>query len=633
MPDRTNVHRPTRAGSVSDQVRLAALLLPAAAVGLVLKAIRLAHLPSATTAWTGGLALMSDLAFAGSWTIGWWAVLTATRGRATRRAVLIAAHLATWLLTVLLVLAHEYWMRTGDILILDRGASAWRSRHALTPLLASQIDRGLVVKLVVVTIVCIVLPLVLVAAGRLLRARTVQPARRNRGRAALGLALALGLFAASSWTLPTASSRFARAPVTNLVVGTWEQRVTLSQVKPPPPTPSAPLTLTGKPDGRNVVLIVLESQRPTSTLPATARRVTPFLDALATRSLTAAQAYPVMPHTSKSLTAIHCGVAPPLDNANSEAGEHGIADRCLPDLLASEGYRTAFFQSATEKFERRRELVNRMGFETFDSADTLPTQGYGRVNYFGYEDDIMLQPSRAWMQGNRDHPFLVSYLTVTAHHDYRQPPGSTPQHFVDDPEMNSYLNGLAYQDRFVRRVVDQVKDLGLYDKTIFVVVGDHGEGFGEHGRRQHDNTMYEEGIRVPLIVHDPLAKTALTVTDPVQQTAILPTVTDILGYRLHGTRPGGSTSLRSTAPRNPVTVSCFEQLRCLARLDGDLKYIYHFNDRRAEVYDLAADPGETRDLQPSADPAWLAAQQSAVLRWRASVEQTYRDLRTSGHPK
>ena len=52
---------------------------------------------------------------------------------------------------------------------------------------------------------------------------------------------------------------------------------------------------------------------------------------------------------------------------------------------------------------------------------------------------------------------------------------------------------MRYLDFFVRNVIDQYKELGLYDDTIFVIYGDHGEGFGEHDLYQHDNTIYQEG--------------------------------------------------------------------------------------------------------------------------------------------
>jgi lipoteichoic acid synthase len=630
---------------VGSSAWLVALLVPTVVLSLVLKIVRLMQAPATGPWWVRPADLVSDLTFGAAWIVGWWALVVAGSGRLTRALVLIAAQLTTWAWSVLLVVHHEYWTRTGITLTLDRLVPTWRARNDLWALLGSQLTGGTLALLAWATSGCTLLPTLLVVLGRAanercggrpIQARAIQvislPAdhRARAYRVVVGLAAALALVGGSTWTLPTTSARFGRAALTDLVAVHWEGRNAFGDVDVPASEPLTPTQIEGISDGRNVVMIVLESQRGTSTLPATERPVTPFLDELSTHSLTAERAYVVTPHTSKSLTAIHCGVAPPLDTANSEADERGIAGPCLPELLVGKGYRTAFFQSATEQFERRRDLAGQLGFQLVESADTLSTEGFEEVNYFGYEDDVMLEPSREWMARNRAHPFLLSYLTVTAHHDYRLPTGIEPQDFVDDPKLNDYLNGLSYQDRFVRRVVDQVKDLGLYEKTVFVVVGDHGEGFGEHGVRQHDNTIYEEGIRVPLIIHDPRAGIGRSISEPVQQTAIMPTVTDLLGYRLHGSRPGGSASLLSTAPRDPVNVTCFDNARCLARLEGDLKYVHHFGDRRDEVFDLATDPSERHNLHRSTDPDWLAQQRAAVLSWRLSVDQIYHDLRTPG---
>ncbi|NHB83872.1 sulfatase-like hydrolase/transferase [Tessaracoccus sp. HDW20] len=70
---------------------------------------------------------------------------------------------------------------------------------------------------------------------------------------------------------------------------------------------------------------------------------------------------------------------------------------------------------------------------------------------------------------------MLGMLTVSGHHDYKLP-GVTPIDFVDNPMLNEYLNGIHYQDQFVSHVIDMFKELGLYENTVFVVTGDHGEG-------------------------------------------------------------------------------------------------------------------------------------------------------------
>ena len=90
----------------------------------------------------------------------------------------------------------------------------------------------------------------------------------------------------------------------------------------------------------------------------------------------------------------------------------------------------------------------------------------------------MLEPSKEWLEENGDEPFLAEYLTGTGHDDYRclsTRYGS--EDFAEDEELNRYLNCLRYQDIFLKNLLDQYKEMGLYEKTIFVIYGDHGEGF------------------------------------------------------------------------------------------------------------------------------------------------------------
>ena len=77
--------------------------------------------------------------------------------------------------------------------------------------------------------------------------------------------------------------------------------------------------------------------------------------------------------------------------------------------------------------------------------------------------------------------------------------------------------------------------MDLYEDTIFVFYGDHGEGFMEHGRTQHDNVIWEEGLKVPLMVHDPQRfQDGRRVDGLANSTDIAPTVVDLLGYEVMG---------------------------------------------------------------------------------------------------
>jgi lipoteichoic acid synthase len=371
------------------------------------------------------------------------------------------------------------------------------------------------------------------------------------------------------------------------------------------------------------VMVLLESTRAESTTPYKKDlNTTPFLDELSEESLMAERAYAVVPHTSKALVASICGVAPPLDTRNTESEPDVIPAQCIPDLLKEQGYRTAFFQSATEKFERRRMLVDNFGYGDFYPVEGMEKEGFEPANYFGYEDDIMLEPSRKWLEENgKEGPFFTTYLTVTAHHNYTVPDRYGKEKFVEDEEINNYLNTVRYQDFFLKNLFEQYKELGLYEDTIFVVFGDHGEGFGEHGPRQHDNVIYNEGLRIPFFIHDPQAPEAGRIEAPVNELDILPTVADMLGYDITGGTYPGSSMLAPPDDR-VLMASCYHENTCLASIRGDEKYIYHYGQRDEEFFDLSEDPHERRNLA-SGHQEEIEGRRSDLLAWESKVEAIY----------
>lgn len=171
------------------------------------------------------------------------------------------------------------------------------------------------------------------------------------------------------------------------------------------------------------------------------------------------------------------------------------------------------------------------------------------------------------------------------------------------------------------KVIDLFKELGLYEDTVFVIVGDHGEGFGEHRVFQHDNTIYEEGARVPMLIHDP-QRAAGVIDGPVSQLAILPTAAGLLGFDVTSPLPL-KPSLLSGEEQGPIPVTCFARGRCAATIDGDMKVIHHFGDRRDEVYNVVDDPYELNDLATSVDGAWVADRVGSTLNWYVEAEAMF----------
>ena len=566
------------------------------------------------------------LGMVGLW-VAFFALLPSGRGRAART---VAFHVVGGAYLVYTVAAYLYSGRTGSQLDAATLLVPFAHPGLVGDLVVRSASPGELALLAVVAAYAALTPLLVrhVAAVRAV------PSGRDRNALAVAGLATLALVAGVATPAALGAGGYARTRGVDLVAGAWAEVREESRVHSatgPERTPATLVRTTAVPSGErppNLVVVVLESLRWSATsLGREDLPTTPFLADLAGRSTVATRAYTTVPHTSKALTSIHCGIEPPLDARLAESEPGRVPSTCLGDLLGEQGYATAFFQAATGGFERRPELVANLGFDEFRGVEDLPLDGFGPANYFGHEDDVLLGPSAGWMrdQDRAGRPFALSLLTVSGHHDYTLPETFETRRFAEDDELNRYLNTAAYADRFVERLFDRIDDLGLADDTVVALVGDHGEGFGEHGLRQHDNTIYEEGVHVPLLVHDPADPRARTVDVPVSTASTLPTVLDALGWAPVGGTPVPAP-LRD-AQAQPVYVSCQSANRCLSRIDGTAKYVHHFGHRPDELFDLAADPLEQDNLLGRLSRQEVAGLREDVLRWRADVRTAWAPAR------
>ncbi len=391
--------------------------------------------------------------------------------------------------------------------------------------------------------------------------------------------------------------------------------------------PAVGLLPTASKSKRNVVLILLESTRADSTTPYNKDLLTTsFMDELAERSLLVENAYAIVQHTHNALAGTMCGFEPPIGPAGTEllSVPGSLPSPCLPHLLEDHGYNTVFFMSHYKGYENSEQIMENLGFDTFYSNENMNLEGFERTNYFGHEDEVMLEPSRQWLEEHRGKPFLATYLTSAPHHDYWAPSKRYGRvEFSKDDLFNRYLNSVRNQDFFLKHLFNLYKELGLYEDTVFIVLGDHGEGFGEHGLFARD-VMYEEGVRIPLLIHDPKQfKNGSRIDGPASQLDILPTVADLLDYKLEGRLYSGRSLLKPIPDDRVVMIGCWREKVCLASISGTLKYIHYFDDRPDEIFDLATDPGERNNLAGQWSPEEVNKLRSQLLQWRTKVRSMY----------
>jgi arylsulfatase A-like enzyme len=628
--------------SRKDWVYLLSLLIPFVVYDLALKASDIASLPGGF-----GLAQMVDLMgsnafFDLGYALLWVGIFIAVRGRRLLRgAVVVLFQVTMVLVAVVNTFAHQYYQETGTTLDYDIIAVVVPNLGEVLPILTGGVPLSAWAILFAALLYTVLGPWLATRAARRwwggcgVSPRPRMPMISFLGSIGVGL-VAFALFGSLSLLVgasPAAISKsFAKDPFVNLMV-TGAEEATVEEYPVPAVEHSAAhvsLTQTPQTQKHNVVLIHLESTRAGATTPYNENlETTPFLNELAKESLFAERAYTTVPHTSKATTSVTCGIFPHLVTSMSEALPGGIPAPCLAGLLKEQGYKTVFFQSSTKRFENFQGLVNNFGYEEYYPLESMDTEGFKKTNYFGLEDDVMLKPSEKWLKEHEDEPFVAEYLLGTGHHDY-QCLGTRygQEDFLTDDVANSYLNCMRLQDIFLKNLIDQYKELGLYDNTIFVIYGDHGEGFGEHGRLGHNDTIYEEGLKVPLIIHAPgLVEGGQRVKGLTNHTDILPTVLDLLGYEVKDGEYPGYSLLRPLPEDRTLYFSCWFEDQCLASIMGSDKYIYHYGNQPDELFDLSKDPLEQENLAERRPKEEVDQWREDLLRWRSSVDATY-----GGHP-
>jgi phosphoglycerol transferase MdoB-like AlkP superfamily enzyme len=367
--------------------------------------------------------------------------------------------------------------------------------------------------------------------------------------------------------------------------------------------------LRGAAVGRNLVIVALESMAAEYLVFHGADKdPTPNLTGVAAKSLVFDAAYAAYPESIKGLFALLCSRAPAFDVPTDDHARAACAS--LPKLLAAQGVRTGLFHSGRFGYLGMQGIVDQQGFEKAEDAGAI---GGNVQSSFGVDEPATVARMLAWIDGLRPQRFFLTYLPVAGHHPYAT---TSPGPFDGDTEFVAYLNALAEADRALGWLLAGLGQRGLLDRTLFVLVGDHGEAFGQHpGNVGHSLFLYEQNVRVPLVVALPGFDLAPTrVRRVVSVVDIAPAVLELLGMDPSPEHEGVSL----LAPRERMALFQTDYATgWLGLRDRCWKTIVEVETRRTQLYDLCTDPKEATSR--AGERADLAdAYRDRLERWAAA---------------
>jgi choline-sulfatase len=347
---------------------------------------------------------------------------------------------------------------------------------------------------------------------------------------------------------------------------------------------------------RDVLLITIDTARADRfSYLARGGPGTPHVDRLAFEGVGFTQAISPAPLTLPAHASLMTGRQPPTHTVRDN-GAYRLpeAEVTLAELLSSAGFETAAFIGA-EVLDARYGLGQ--GFVTYDDEMTDP----GDSTFLYYPERTAEQVVAAairWLEHQGERPIFAWVHLFDPHAPYVPP---EPERSAHD---RAYDGEIAYVDRMIGRLVDAWDEERSLDRTLVVVTADHGESLGEHGESTHGVLVHDATLRIPLVMRGPGVPAVAPIDAPVALVDVLPTLLELVGLSTPEEVQGrdlGPLLRGETVAWSPIA-GYAESL--YAGLHHGCAPLTTLREERwkfvrgasHELYDLAADPEESRDV-------------------------------------
>lgn len=343
---------------------------------------------------------------------------------------------------------------------------------------------------------------------------------------------------------------------------------------------------------------------------------TPNIDSLAAKSVIFTRAFAHTSTTLPSHTNILLGTTPLYhgvhDNLNFKVGDEYLT---LAEHLKQDGYSTGAFVGA---FPLDARFGLSQGFDTYDGDFGSTSSGF--VVSAERPAEIVVDKALEWLHQRRAPWFL--WIHCYDPHDPYEP----PEPFKTKYSTSLYDGEVAYVDHAMKKLLQHLEDNNLYENTVIVFTGDHGESLGEHGEMTHGYFAYNSTIWIPLFVFVPGMKPQ-TVHQNVSHIDLFPTICNALKIE----RPPflqGISLIPVLKGKKPETRSIyFESLLPYydlgwAPIKGIIQDKHKFIDSPLpELYDLEKNFNETRNLAQKSNLNAYRKRLSHIIQVQESEEK------------
>jgi len=389
----------------------------------------------------------------------------------------------------------------------------------------------------------------------------------------------------------------------------------------------------------DVVLVSIDSLRPDHLRAYGYERDTsPVFDRLAAEGILFRDAVSTSSWTLPAHAALFTGLFDSAHGLIRDDRALAPAHRTLAELLAEAGYRTGGFYGGPY-LDPSFGLAQ--GFETWQSCMTrLPEMlspedarrearaGMGR-SHSDVTGPRTLEAVKTWLAGAEERPFFLFVHLWDVHYDYIPPPGYAerydpdytgdldPRRFTKNPRIHAempardlehlvalYDGEIRFTDEILGRILNEVDAIGRLEQALVIVTADHGEEFFEHQGKGHRQTLFEEVVRVPLVIRLPGGmESGRIISAPARLVDLLPTVLARAGVAppdyVQG-RDLAATWEGRPAPPQSTLLELHGPKRSVYALRQSRRKLISLGNGRYGFYDLDVSPPEQQSLPSDA---------------------------------